>query len=56
MTFLKNTWYVAALSPEVWREPQVLPFKRAGIVLCKRVPALCERGDCLFQLATDITV
>jgi predicted deacylase len=37
-----------------WREPLILPFKRAGIVLCKRVPALCERGDCLFQLATDI--
>jgi predicted deacylase len=39
-----------------WREPLLLPFKRAGVVLCKRVPALCERGDCLFQLATDITV
>jgi len=23
-------------------------------VLCKRVPARCERGDCLFHLATDI--
>lgn len=37
-----------------WREPEVLSFKRAGLVLCKRIPALCERGDCLFHLATDI--
>jgi predicted deacylase len=37
-----------------WREPEVLRFKRAGLVLCKRVPARCERGDCLFHLATDI--
>ena len=37
-----------------WREPETLPFKRAGLVLCKRVPARCERGDCLFHLATDI--
>jgi predicted deacylase len=36
-----------------WREPEILPFKRAGLVLCKRVPARCERGDCLFHLATD---
>jgi predicted deacylase len=37
-----------------WREPEMLHFKRAGLVLCKRVPARCERGDCLFHLATDI--
>ena len=37
-----------------WREPDVLAFKRDGLVLCKRVPARCERGDCLFHLATDI--
>jgi predicted deacylase len=37
-----------------WREPDLLTFKRAGLVLCKRVPARCERGDCLFHLATDI--
>ncbi|TMJ24736.1 MAG: deacylase, partial [Alphaproteobacteria bacterium] len=37
-----------------WREPEVLSFKRAGLVLCKRVPARCERGDCLFHLATDL--
>ena len=37
-----------------WREPEVLRFKRAGTVLCKRVPARCERGDCLFHLGTDL--
>jgi uncharacterized protein len=37
-----------------WREPETLAFKRAGLVLCKRIPARCERGDCLFHLATDI--
>jgi predicted deacylase len=37
-----------------WREPDLLTFKRDGLVLCKRVPARCERGDCLFHLATDI--
>ena len=38
-----------------WREPDLLTFKRGGLVLCKRVPARCERGDCLFHLATDTT-
>ena len=38
-----------------WREPDLLTFKRDGLVLCKRVPARCERGDCLFHLATDIS-
>ena len=37
-----------------WREPEVLRFKRDGLVLCKRIPARCERGDCLFHLATDL--
>ena len=37
-----------------WREPEVLSFKRDGLVLCKRIPARCERGDCLFHLATDL--
>lgn len=37
-----------------WREPATVPFRRAGLVLCKRVPARCERGDCLFHLATDM--
>ena len=37
-----------------WREPVFLRFARAGFVLCKRIPARCERGDCLFHLATDL--
>jgi len=37
-----------------WRTPETLAFRRAGLVLCKRIPARCERGDCLFHLATDI--
>ena len=35
-----------------WREPERVAFQRSGLVICMRVPALCERGDCLFQLAT----
>jgi predicted deacylase len=35
-----------------WREPEVVAFQRPGLVIAKRVPARCERGDCLFQLAT----
>jgi predicted deacylase len=37
-----------------WRAPVTLHFARAGLVLCKRIPVPCERGDCLFQLATDV--
>ena len=37
-----------------WRAPEILHFQRDGLVLCKRGPAPCERGDCLFQLATDL--
>jgi predicted deacylase len=37
-----------------WREPLLLRFQRDGLVLCKRGPAPCERGDCLFQLASDL--
>jgi uncharacterized protein len=36
-----------------WREPITLRFRRAGLVLCKRQPARCERGDCLFHLGSD---
>ena len=35
-----------------WREPSVAVFKRAGTVLCKRIPCRTERGDCLFHLGT----
>ena len=36
-----------------WREPTIVRFARAGTVICKRLPARTERGDCLFHLATD---
>lgn len=39
-----------------WREPELLLFQTPGLVLCKRVPTLCARGDCLFQLAGDTTM
>lgn len=35
-----------------WREPSVAVFRRAGTVLCKRMPCRTERGDCLFHLGT----
>jgi hypothetical protein len=34
--------------------PRRCPSSATGLVLCKRVPARCERGDCLFHLATDL--
>jgi predicted deacylase len=37
-----------------WREPATVAFARDGLVLCKRQPARCERGDCLFHLGTDV--
>jgi len=37
-----------------WREPATVRFRRSGLVVCKRLPAHCERGDCLFHLATAI--
>ena len=37
-----------------WREPATVAFERDGLVLCKRQPARCERGDCLFHLGTDV--
>jgi uncharacterized protein len=36
-----------------WREPAVATFERGGVVICMRVPALSQRGDCLFHLGTD---
>ena len=36
-----------------WREPAVAAFARSGTVICRRVPARVERGDCLFHLADD---
>ena len=36
-----------------WAPPAVVHFKRAGFVLCKRIPGRTMRGDCLFHLGTD---
>ncbi len=36
------------------RDPVELTFKRSGLVLCKRLPSRCERGDCLFHLGSDV--
>lgn len=33
------------------REPVTVHFQGAGEVVCKRVPAAVQRGDCLFHLA-----
>jgi len=44
-------------SPETpWAEPATMYFQRDGIVMCKRVPGGTSRGDCLFHLATDMTL
>lgn len=36
------------------REPSLVHAPGAGMVLCKRLPALTQRGDCLYQLAEPI--
>jgi len=36
------------------REPVTVLFPAAGLVICKRFPALSQRGDCLYQLAGDL--
>lgn len=38
---------------EPWRRPEVLHFRRGGVVFCKRTPALCEIGDTLFFTLND---
>jgi hypothetical protein len=37
-----------------WKEPLTVCFEIDALVLCKRTPAPCERGDCLYQLGTDL--
>jgi predicted deacylase len=34
--------------------PQTLYFPRAGLVACRRVPALVDPGDCLFKIVIDM--
>lgn len=36
-----------------WRLPETVHAAGAGEIICKRVPAMTRRGDCLFQLAQD---
>jgi len=37
-----------------WREPTPVHFGGDGVVVCKRVPARVERGDCVYHLASDL--
>ncbi|GAB4176665.1 MAG: succinylglutamate desuccinylase/aspartoacylase family protein [Thalassobaculales bacterium] len=39
-----------------WREPALARFEAAGLVICKRVPGMTQRGDCLFHLGADLAV
>lgn len=38
------------------REPEAHFFESPGLVACRRVPSLTERGDCLFKVMADIDV
>lgn len=37
-----------------WKEPDTLYFKGDGVVICERVIAQVEPGDCVFQLGDDL--
>jgi hypothetical protein len=37
-----------------WREPSTALFLHEGTVICKRMPCLTQRGDCLFHLGTPL--
>ena len=37
-----------------WMAPTICYFEHDGLVICQRIPARVERGDCLFHLAADI--
>ena len=39
-----------------WEAPTICHFEHDGLVICERIPARVQRGDCLFHLATDIQV
>lgn len=36
-----------------WRMPDTVHAAGGGEIICKRVPAMSRRGDCLFQLAQE---
>jgi len=42
-------WLYQVLRP--LEPPTAVHFPRAGRVVCERLPALCQTGDCLFHLA-----
>lgn len=45
----------AVYCPETpWRDPVFARFAAAGKVICRRVPGLVHRGDCLFHLVADL--
>jgi predicted deacylase len=54
---------VTAGQPAAWvhfvddpaRPPALARFAQDGLVVCRRAMGRCERGDCLFHLATDVT-
>ncbi len=37
-----------------WAEPEEIRFEAEGLVLCKRTPSRCQRGDCLFHLGSPL--
>ncbi|MFI0847524.1 succinylglutamate desuccinylase/aspartoacylase family protein [Mesorhizobium sp. IMUNJ 23232] len=37
-------------------EPERLDFRSSGLVACRRVPSLTQRGDCLFKIMTDLAI
>ena len=39
-----------------WREPAPVHFGADGLVVCKRVPARVERGDCVYHLASELAL
>jgi uncharacterized protein len=39
-----------------WREPTMVRFGSSGVVLCRRVPTLTKRGDCLYQVGHDFSI
>lgn len=44
-------------TPETpWRAPVEIAFKASGLVMCQRIPARTKRGDCLFHLASDLSM
>jgi predicted deacylase len=44
-------------TPEMpWKPATEVRFKESGLLICKRVPARVERGDCLFHLGTELSI